>query len=69
MLKLHPEYLRKDGKEQFVVLPYEEFVALQELLEDTRDLLELELARQADRGGPNISLDEVAKKFGVKLER
>ncbi len=28
MLKLHPEILKKNGKNEFVVLPYEEFLAL-----------------------------------------
>jgi PHD/YefM family antitoxin component YafN of YafNO toxin-antitoxin module len=61
--------LRKNGKNEFVVLPYEEFEALQELLEDARDLIELEQAREAEAGEPTMSLDDVAKKFGVTLER
>ena len=44
MLKLHPEILVKDGKKQFAVLPYEEFLALQERLADADDLLELRKA-------------------------
>ena len=31
MIMLHPEFLKKEGRKEFVVLPYEEFVALQEL--------------------------------------
>lgn len=69
MLQLHPEFLRKDGKEQFVVLPYEEFVALQELLDDARDLIELEAARATEKDAPSMSLEDVAKKFGIKLQR
>ncbi|HLL88665.1 MAG TPA: hypothetical protein VK324_05140 [Tepidisphaeraceae bacterium] len=68
MLKLHPAYLRKNGKEEFVVLPYDEFVALQELLEDARDLVELERVREASKGQPKLSLDEVADRLGLKLE-
>lgn len=34
MITLHPEILKKNGKKQFAVLPYEEFVALQEWLTD-----------------------------------
>ena len=34
MLTLHPEILVKNGEKQFVVLPYEEFVAVQERLGD-----------------------------------
>ena len=35
---LHPEILRRDGRPQFAVLPYEEFLALQQRLEDLEDL-------------------------------
>ena len=41
MLTLHPDILVKNGKKQFAVLPYEEFVALQERLADAEDLLDL----------------------------
>ena len=34
MITLHPEILSKDGKKEFAVLPYEQFLALQELLAD-----------------------------------
>jgi hypothetical protein len=33
MIQLHPQFLPKDGRTEYVVLPYEEFLALQELLE------------------------------------
>jgi len=39
-------------QEQFVVLPYEEFVAVQERLADADDLLELRKAKRAE-GGEN----------------
>jgi hypothetical protein len=32
MIEFHPEFLTKDGKPQFAVLPYEEFLQLQEAL-------------------------------------
>ena len=35
MLTLHPEILVKNGKKQFAVLPYEEFLALQGFRSDT----------------------------------
>ena len=44
-MKLHPEILMKDGIKQFAILPYEEFVALQERLADAEDLLELRKAK------------------------
>jgi hypothetical protein len=66
MIKLHPEILRKDGKEQFVVLPYEEFVEIQEALDDAEDLLLLEEARRKDTGAPGVPLEEVMRQFGLK---
>ena len=47
MLKLHPEILVKNGKKEFVVLPYEEFLAMQERLADAEDLV----LRQGMTGG------------------
>ena len=32
MIELHPEILEKDGKKEFVILPYEEFLAIQQAL-------------------------------------
>ena len=64
-MELHPEFLRKDGKAEFVVLPYEELVALQELLADVEDLLDLRKAKQEEGTEPTVSLAEVRKRFGL----
>ncbi len=48
MLTLHPEILVKDGKKQFAILPYEEFMSLKERLEDMEDLLQLRKAKKAE---------------------
>lgn len=65
MLELHPEFLKKDGRREFAVLPYDEFVKLQELLEDARDLLELRKAREENADKPGLSLETVMKRFGL----
>ena len=65
MLKLHPEILKRDGKEQFAVIPYEEFLAIQELLEDMEDLRLIEEARANDAGEPGVPLDEVKRQLGL----
>ena len=54
LMKLHPEIMSKNGRKQFVVLPYEEFVAVQERLLDADDLLVLRKAKRAE-GGKNRS--------------
>jgi hypothetical protein len=68
MLKLHPEVLRRDGKDQFVVLPYEEFVELKERLEDALDLINLREAKRTDTDEPGIPMEEVLKRFGITEE-
>ena len=65
MLTLHPEILVKNGKKQFAVLPYEEFVALQERLADAEDLLELRKAKRAEGGSRPVSLAEVKRQLGA----
>lgn len=62
-MELHPEFLSKDGKKEFVVLPYEEFVALQEQLADAEDVLDLRVTKKEEAGQPGIGLDEVKKIF------
>jgi hypothetical protein len=65
MIELHPNILRKNGKGEFVVLPYDEFVALQELLEDVEDLILLREAREQNAGEPGYSLEEMKKRLGL----
>ncbi len=63
MIELHPNFLRKDGKEEFVVLPYDEFVAIQELLENAEDLLELQAAKKEEADAPLLSVEEVLRRY------
>jgi len=65
-VQLHPEFLTKDGKREFAVLSYKEFLALEEWLEDVLDLLEIRDERGADSKLANVTLDEVEKEFGIK---
>jgi hypothetical protein len=65
MLELHPQFLKKNGRNEFVVLPYEEFVRIRELLEDAEDLLELRKARAENAGKPGVPLEDVMKRFGM----
>jgi hypothetical protein len=64
-IDLHPEFLTKNGEREFAVLPYGEFMALQEWLEDVEDILDLREARAEDAGKPNMTLDEVKKELGI----
>ncbi len=63
MIQLHTEFLVKNGKRQFAVLPYEEYENLLALLEDLEDLRELRAAKEVEGDAPGLSLDEVKKLF------
>ena len=66
LLKLHPEILVKDGQKQFAVLPYEEFLAIQERLADADDLLELRKAKRAEGRKRSVPLAEVKRQQGMR---
>ena len=65
MISLHPEFLTKDGKKQFAVLPYEEFVALQEVLADAADLIDLREAKAEEASADTVPLREVKERLGL----
>jgi hypothetical protein len=64
-VSLHPEFLTKGGKKEFAILPYEEFVALQAFVEDMKDVLALQEAKQEARGAPRISLERAKQELGL----
>lgn len=65
-LTLHPEILVNDGKEQFAVLPYEEFLSVQERLADAEDVLELRKAKRTEGRKRSIPLAEVKRKLRLR---
>ena len=66
LMKLHAEILEKNGKKQFAVLPYYEFLALQERLADAEDLLELRKAKKAEGRKRSIPLAQVKRELGMR---
>jgi hypothetical protein len=65
-MTLHPEILVRNGKKKFAVLPYEEFLAVQERLADAEDLLELRKARRAEGKKASIPLAAVKRELGLR---
>jgi len=66
MIELHPQIVTKDGEKQFVILPYEEFTAIQEALADADDLSALRIAKREESDASTIPLDEVVSSLGLK---
>jgi hypothetical protein len=69
MVNLHPQIIRQDGKKEYAVLPYEEFLKLQERLQDYEDLRSLREAKEAEKDEPTIGIDELKKKIGARTNR
>ncbi len=65
MVTLHPNILEQDGKKQFVILPYSEFIALQEELQDLYDLKELRKAKKEERDAPTLNFEEAKRELGL----
>ena len=62
---LHPQIIEKNSKKEFVVLPYEEWLELQSVLEDAQDLLDLRQAKQDENSNPSRLIEEVKQRFNV----
>ncbi|OQY99136.1 MAG: prevent-host-death family protein [Candidatus Brocadia sp. UTAMX2] len=64
-MTLHPQIIEKDGKKEFVVLSYEEFLQIEEALEDFEDLKELRKEKEESKGQPTTPLDKAAKELNL----
>jgi PHD/YefM family antitoxin component YafN of YafNO toxin-antitoxin module len=64
-MELHPHVIEKEGKKEFVVLPYEEFKALEEAMHDYEDLQDLREAKEGSKGEKSVPLESVVKDLGL----
>jgi hypothetical protein len=62
------QIIRKAGKKEFAVIPYAEFLRMQEELEDLRDLHELRKAKSDPKNKKGRRIEEVAAELGIKLK-
>lgn len=61
-MSIHPQIIEKDGIKEFAVLPYQEFLEIQQILEDFEDLQELREAKAEEFNAPTIPLSQVLAK-------
>ena len=69
MVTLHAQIIKKNGKKDYVVLPYEEFLKVQEELEDYNDLRSLREAKETEKDAPTIGMAELKKKVRRRTSR
>ena len=65
MIAIHPEFLKKNNKEEFAILDFGEYKNMLQYIENLEDLLDLRKAKEETKNEPTISLDEVRKVIGV----
>ena len=65
MVTMHPSILKRDGREAFAVLPYEEFLRVREELEEYDDLKALRAAKDAEHAAPTTPLRDVRRKLRI----
>jgi len=65
-MEFHPQIIQKNGKNEFVVIPYEEFIVLRSKIEDYEDLKDLREAKSTAEKQPGLTLKETAKELGLE---
>jgi len=65
MLSLHPDFIKKDGQKMFAVIPYAEFITVQEVLQDYEDLISLRKAKEEEKNSPDVSLKQARSLLGI----
>lgn len=65
-MTLHAEILETNGKKQFAILPYAEFVALRDRLDDLEDLATLRKAKRAEGKKRSVPLAEAKRVLGLR---
>jgi hypothetical protein len=69
MRELKPEFLKKNGETQFVVLTLEDDESFREMIDDARDVLLIRKARVKSGTVPGIPLAEMKRRLGMKARR
>jgi len=67
-MKLHPQVIEKGGKSEFVILPFDEYQALTELMQDYEDLRDLREAKEAAKGEQGRSLTELMSELEIDIK-
>jgi hypothetical protein len=69
MRTLKPEFLKKKGRTEFVVLTAEDYQWFSEMIEDARDVLLVREARKRNGNSTGISIEEMKRRLGLSRSR
>jgi hypothetical protein len=62
-MRIHPQVIEKEGRKEYVVLPYEAFLAIKESLEDFEDLKDLREAKAASFAEKTVKLSDIREEL------
>ena len=65
ILEIHPNYIEKKGKKEFVVISYDEFKRIEETLNDYEDLMELRKVKSKEKDKAAKNIDQVKKELNI----
>jgi hypothetical protein len=69
MVTLNAQIIKKRGKKEYAVIPYDEFLKLQEDLHNYEDLRCLREAKEAEENALTVGIDELRKRIGGRSKR
>ncbi|HSB05746.1 MAG TPA: type II toxin-antitoxin system Phd/YefM family antitoxin [Thermodesulfobacteriota bacterium] len=69
MVTLHAQVIKNNGKKDCVILPYEEFLKMQEELDGYDDLRSLREAKETEKHAPTIGIVGLKKKLRGRTRR
>lgn len=58
-MSIHPQIIEKAGEKEFAVIPYEEFLEMQQQLEDYEDLQILRSEQASQQAAPSRPLRDI----------
>jgi hypothetical protein len=62
------QIIKKNGKKEFAVLPYADFLKIQEDLADYEDLRCLREAKKAESGAPTVGLSDLKRSLAKRTK-
>lgn len=69
MVTLNAQIIKRRGKKEYAVIPYDEFMKLQEDLHNYEDLRCLREAKEAEKNAPTVGIDQLRERIGERTKR
>jgi len=66
---LNIQIIKKNGKKEYVVMPYDEFLRVQEELDDYQDLRCLREAKKAEENAPAVGLEDLKEHLKTTAQK